>query len=256
MSAHVQRWIRALLLFCCLPFSLSRLRRFVRLSDEGYFAFPSGDPPQLSWAQDGEDLLWKHTLPERGFYVDVGAHHPFRFSVTKVLYDLGWSGVNIDVTSGFSELFGRFRPRDTNIEGLIGAASNRSFWRFQEPALNTLDGDVAQQAQIAGWPLDRVTQEPVRPLSSVLDEVVGPRRIDLLCVDVEGADLEVLESLDWKRYPVERCLVEVNLPAWEVESCPVGQFLVGMGYRVTRVWQRSALFEHAFLLANELPRRD
>lgn len=200
-------------------------------------------PPQLAWAPDGEDLLWKHVLPKVGFYVDVGAHHPFRFSVTKVLYDMGWSGVNIDATANFSELFDKHRPRDINIEGLIGSPSTRTFWRFQEPALNTLDNSIALKAQEDGWLLNCVTQEEVRPLTSVLDEVVAPRFIDLLCVDVEGADLEVLQSLDWSRYPVGFCLVEVSLPAWRVEGSPIGQFLAKMGFRVSRVWQRSALFE-------------
>ena len=33
---------------------------------------------------------------QKGFYVDVGCHHPRRYSNTALLYNKGWHGVNID----------------------------------------------------------------------------------------------------------------------------------------------------------------
>ncbi len=49
-------------------------------------------PPFYSWSMDDNS--------PSGFYVDVGAHDPFRFSNTYLFYRLGWSGINIDAAPG------------------------------------------------------------------------------------------------------------------------------------------------------------
>jgi hypothetical protein len=54
----------------------------------------------VSYAQANEDLLLFDALrevsPEVGFYIDVGANDPEKDSVTKLFYDQGWRGVNIE----------------------------------------------------------------------------------------------------------------------------------------------------------------
>jgi hypothetical protein len=35
-----------------------------------------------------------------GFFIDIGAHHPFRYSNTYMFYKKGWRGINIDATPG------------------------------------------------------------------------------------------------------------------------------------------------------------
>ena len=49
-----------------------------------------------SYSQEGEDIILRNLFGNRkdGFYVDVGAHHPMRFSNTYFFYKLGWNGCN------------------------------------------------------------------------------------------------------------------------------------------------------------------
>ena len=51
-----------------------------------------------SYSQEGEDLILQRILPQEqvGFYIDVGAHHPFWYSNTALLYEKNWRGMNID----------------------------------------------------------------------------------------------------------------------------------------------------------------
>ena len=51
-----------------------------------------------SFAQDKEDLILAEILKDvkKGFYIDVGANDPELFSVTKLFYDMGWKGINIE----------------------------------------------------------------------------------------------------------------------------------------------------------------
>ena len=70
----------------------------------------------VSYAQNFEDvMLWralKHV--EFGFYVDVGANDPEVDSVTKLFYDNGWRGVNVEPVTQWYEKLHRERSRDVN----------------------------------------------------------------------------------------------------------------------------------------------
>lgn len=68
------------------------------------------DDPNLAihFSQFGEDIVITELLLRRkpkGFYVDVGAHHPERFSNTRLLSLVGWTGVNIDAHKESIDLF-------------------------------------------------------------------------------------------------------------------------------------------------------
>src|SRR5262249_5535323 len=119
---------------------------------------PRGEYCQPSYAQEGEDLILSALLgfPDRkskGFYVDVGAHHPRRYSNTFLFYLSGWSGINIDAMPGSMTPFQRERPRDTNIEAAIAEDGKMlTFYEFNEPALNGFCRETAlQRNQYRGW---------------------------------------------------------------------------------------------------------
>ena len=199
--------------------------------------------PMVSWSQEGEDLLLAQELPQFGRYVDVGAHDPYRFSNTKLLYDKGWRGLNIDMTHNFLERFAKHRPEDVNVRALVGPTGARTLYRFEEEALNTLSQERAEMLQDDGWLLQSKEIVDVRPLNEILAESGMPRRIDLLAVDAEGSDLEVLKSLDWTRWDVQRVLVEIGAPAYQVNLHPIAVLLNDIGFVLSRVWGRSCLFE-------------
>ena len=199
--------------------------------------------PMVSWSQEGEDVLLAQELPPIGRYVDVGAHDPYRFSNTKLLYDKGWRGINIDLTHDFLEHFAKHRPEDVNVRALVGRPGTRTLYRFEEEALNTLSVERAEELQGDGWLLRSEETVDVRPLDDILTDSGIPRRIDLLAVDAEGSDLEVLETLNWTRWDVDRVLVEIGVPAYQVPMNPIAAFLDEAGYLLSRVWGRSCLFE-------------
>jgi FkbM family methyltransferase len=72
---------------------------------------------RLSYAQEGEDVLLDRLLAKQtdGFYVDVGAHHPKRFSNTHYFYMRGWSGINIEPNPVVVGSFRQMRRRDINL---------------------------------------------------------------------------------------------------------------------------------------------
>ena len=69
----------------------------------------------------------------------------------------------------------------------------------------------------------------VTPLSTLLEQHGVSVPIDPLSVDVEGEDLEVIRSLDWERWPVERWPVEIVLATYDVGSRPAWAVSRGSG---------------------------
>tara|TARA_Y100000052_G_scaffold27206_1_gene34177 strand:+ start:255 stop:1841 length:1587 start_codon:yes stop_codon:yes gene_type:complete len=156
-------------------------------------------------AQEGEDALLKRLLKwhynNPGYYVDVGAHHPTRFSNTYHYYLKGWRGINIDPIPGVMKLFDEQRPGDINLEmGVANQQGALTYTVFKEPAFNTFDPGSVAYAETRTEKVGE-HQISVKPLSAVLQEYVSEEQhISFLSVDVEGFELPVLQSNDWQRY--------------------------------------------------------
>lgn len=186
---------------------------------------------QVSWAQEGEDLILARMLGGRrgGYYVDVGSHHPFRFSNTYYFYRRGWQGLCIDPLPGTRARFARWRPRDTALEIGIGEAPGTlTYHLFNEPAINTFSPELAAERDgTHNWRLVERRAVPVLPLADVLARhVPAGQAIDLMSVDVEGLDLPVLRSNDWQRWRPRIVIAECldSAPArWGGD--PVVQFM-------------------------------
>ncbi|MDK2871445.1 MAG: hypothetical protein PWQ16_797 [bacterium] len=191
-----------------------------------------------SFSQEGEDMILRRIFGDKrnGFYVDVGAHHPFRFSNTFYFYEIGWRGINIDATPGSMELFNRFRKRDVNLELAVGnRREKRKYFIFNEPALNTFDERLAREREREGnFKVVDVIEVDTLPLADILDKYLPQGiKIDFMNVDVEGMDLEVLQSNNWDRYRPYVVLAEITPASFVKEALEssICLFMEAMGYR-------------------------
>lgn len=180
-----------------------------------YRIFTSLKYLQFSYSQEGEDLILNRLLPDKkeGFFVDIGAHHPKRFSNTYLFYLKGWNGINIDPNIGIMKVFNKIRPRDINIE--IGVSKNEDnilYYQFNEPALNTFNKNEAEIKSKNNSEVYRITniiKVKTLPLSIILDKYLKKNIvIDFMTIDVEGYDLDVLQSNNWALYRPKILLVE------------------------------------------------
>jgi len=167
----------------------------------------------LSYSQEGEDLILNRFLnnKENGFYVDVGAHHPRRFSNTYSFYKKGWRGVNIDALPGSMVAFNEERPNDINLEiGISKKETELLYYMFNEPALNTFsETEAIKKDGLQNYKIIEKRKVNTYQLKQVLDKhLVSNQKIDFMTIDVEGLDLEVVESNDWKKYRPSFLLVE------------------------------------------------
>jgi FkbM family methyltransferase len=201
-----------------------------------------------SYSQEGEDMILRKLFREQehGFYVDVGAHHPRRFSNTYFYYRLGWSGINVDAMPGSMRLFEKMRPRDLNLECAVGNGNGEAkYFIFNDLALNTFDESLSLERNKKPYQIVRELKIQVRSLASILTQHVPlGQYIDFLNVDVEGMDLEVLQSNDWERFRPKYILVEcLRLDLTELTRDGVFSFLSHHGYRPIAKTINTAIFE-------------
>jgi FkbM family methyltransferase len=202
----------------------------------------------ISWSQGGEDLALLTYLKEtkNGSYVDVGAHHPDRFSVTRHLYRSGWSGVNLEVNPELLEAFEKRRTRDVNLNFAVGLKDEYELAVFSEPAISTVNLEWRQKFQHEKQTITRILSVPGITLIEVLNRYFPAKQLDLLTVDAEGSDLEVLESLQLETLRPNRkpkwIMVETAKELKDVQNQDHVKLLLNNGYRIVSVLPMSTIF--------------
>lgn len=212
---------------------IKRVKKFL-LNIFGIYNFKT-----ISYSQEGEDLIIERFFENesKGFFVDIGAHHPKRFSNTFLLYKKGWRGINIDPMPGIMRLFNKVRPNDINIEvGISKTEDKLTYYIFNENALNTFSENEAlikSEIDPNKYYIKEKKSINTYPLKVILDKYMKTsNQIDMMSIDVEGLDLEVLTSNDWSKYRPKLILVEelrTNIKML-FENSDINRFLESKGY--------------------------
>ena len=209
---------------------------------------------QNSFSQEGEDMILRRIFENRtkGFYVDVGAHHPKRFSNTYYFYQKGWQGINIDCNPGSMKPFKIWRKKDINLECAISDKfEHLKFHAFNEPAVNTFipdfwEGNKSNYKLLKIIDIEAVTLEYV--LTRYLKEHTS---IDFLSIDVEGMDLKVLQSNNWSRYRPKIVLVEdINCNEEYLSGSKIITYMNSIEYELYAKTVNTLIFRERFFSSN------
>jgi FkbM family methyltransferase len=203
----------------------------------------------VAFSQEGEDLILARFFEgqAKGFYVDIGAHHPQRFSNTYYFYLKGWKGINIDARPNSMKVFNILRPNDINLEIPISDKSEvLTYYEFDDPALNSFSYDLSQQrVNDTNYKIVSKLQLKVQTLAEVLDKhLLLDQKIDFLSIDVEGLDYQVLASNNWEKYKPKVVLVE-DLELSSLENINISKiyfFLEKKGYILIAKTIRTLIF--------------
>jgi len=167
-----------------------------------------------SKAQNLEDvILWRAlSSVKKGFYIDVGANEPNVDSVTKVFYESGWNGINIEPIEFFYNKLIKHRPLDQN---LMVCASNTDNEKIpllfvDNTGLSTYDLSVADKVGEMGFKAKVIDAQTMK-LDTILSKK-PPKDIHFLKIDVEGMEKYVLEGINFKLYRPWIVLIEAIKP--------------------------------------------
>lgn len=192
------------------------------------------------YSQFGEDIVIAGLFDRhyRGFYVDVGAHHPRFLSNTYLLWLRNWQGINIDADPLAIDAFRRERPTDINVCCAVGKSrGSAKFYKFKNPAFNTLSEKFGPQGERIA-----TVEVPIMPLNDILFEH-GLGQIDYLNVDVEGLDYDVLTAFDFCRFSPRIISIEMtNADFDQIAREPIYEMLREKGYALIAYCYVTAIF--------------
>lgn len=216
--------------------------------------------PFVSYAQNREDVVLWRALGhlDLGRYVEVGANHPRDDSVTKAFYDRGWSGITIEPMHAFAEAHRAERPRDTLVEAVITDADIDSvvLHEIAGTGLSSIVDDVGDQHRADGADVVDVRVR-ARRLADVLDEHGGQEQVvHFMLVDTEGAEANVLRSVDLRTFRPWVLLIESTAPNSSVQTHEAWEAgVLEAGYEFCLFDGLSRFYvarEHAGVLADHL----
>lgn len=166
------------------------------------------------YSQHGEDVFVREYFKDlkNGFFVDIGASHPFRISNTFSLYRMGWNGVAVDPIPAFKLLYKLWRPRDKFLNlGVAPTSGVLKYFELIPSVLSSFDADYVgvlvknRRAEIL-----KTYDVNVITINQLFEDYIGSRKIDFLTIDVESLDLQILQSLDFRRFRPSLICVEFN----------------------------------------------
>ena len=177
---------------------------------------------------------------KKGFYIDVGCYHPIHRNNTYLLHKNGWSGINIDIHQFSIDLFNFLRPNDINLNYAV-SDQNGMVEMFYQKKLSQLSTIDEQQAQMSFQGNIKKSKIKSLSLDAILEKTnLIETKIDLLDIDVEGADLRVLKGFTIEKFKPELICVEIHKK--DIKNSEIYKYLSNFSYEL--VW--SGVFSHIF----------
>ena len=160
--------------------------------------------PNSHYAEFAEDVMVNRILKKikKGFYVDIGAYHPYKGSLTYNLYNRKWNGMNLDISKSSIDLFNIARPSDININCAVSEFNGETYYYENSP--------INQQNSLI--PQDH-NQKKIKIQSYKLSEILQMQNInsvDYINIDTEGNELEVLMGIDFSKINPTLFTIEDN----------------------------------------------
>jgi FkbM family methyltransferase len=186
--------------------------------------------------QAGQDLLaYLYFRGKRtGFFLDIGAHDGRTYSNSYVFEQLGWRGACVEPLPGVFERLRRNRRCDCYQAALAASGAPDAVF-IHALGVDTLSG---LESELAAGHEDWIVREGGRPerirvtaltFSELMGNYPDLRTIDFLSLDVEGAEMSILKSIDFETYYFGLITVEC---VEEKEGEDLRVFMAGKGYEV------------------------
>jgi FkbM family methyltransferase len=191
------------------------------------------------YSEDKEDLIvLKKIKKKKGFFVDVGCFHPTRINNTYLLYKLGWRGINIDMNDFSIKLFNIVRPEDSNFNCAVSKKKGKiSYYTTKKLFIS------------ATLKKNNLYNKVIKTHSRTLNDIISSskyksKKIDFLSIDCEGYDLEVLKTLNFKKYSPKIICIEIpkKNQNFELKKNNTYKYIVSKKYKLIFSSNNNSMF--------------
>lgn len=152
----------------------------------------------------GEDIIINRFFKniDRGFYIDIGAYHPFKGSLTYLLNKKGWNGLNIDISKTSIDLFNIARKKDVNINCAVSNFDKETFY-YSNSLINQQNSLIQSGENQKKIPINSFKLETLLKIHKI-------ESFEYLNIDTEGNEAEIIKSINFQKYRPVLVSVEIN----------------------------------------------
>lgn len=172
------------------------------------------------YGQKKEDrLIWNVFKDcKNGYFAEMGASDGIRLSNSYIFELIGWRGLCIEPLPKFYEKLVTNRPNSTCVFGAVGNDEGEITLHTHETdyiSTTELDAsikmrnDTKRQSGIVESEYTSITV-PLYKLQDLLDKDNAPLEPEFISIDVEGAEIKVLEGMNLNKYKPKILILEAN----------------------------------------------
>ena len=171
-----------------------------------------------SYNQAGQEEWVREVLQDKrnGYFVDIGAYDGIESSNTYFLEkELEWDGICIESNPAFYQRLTQVRNVNCHLGACMGYEGYAYFHhintlRVNEQGVNTVKADT---------------------LDSILELYNAPKDIDYVSLDIEGHELEVLETFPFEKWNIKLFTIEHNsYMVGDIYKKPIKELMLSNGY--------------------------
>ena len=161
-----------------------------------------------------EKLILKHFKKNhKGNFIDVGCFHPTRQNNTFKMYKNGWHGINIDLNKLSIDFFNIARPKDINIHAALSDKEGlkKLYYLGELATQNTLEKNhINFLKKVFSIKKNDIVEKKVKTqkLETILEKY-NFYKIDFMNIDIEGYELKILNSLNFKKFDIKIICIEL-----------------------------------------------
>jgi FkbM family methyltransferase len=159
-----------------------------------------------------------------GFYIDIGANDGITGSNTYALEQAGWKGVCIEPQPDIFKKLKHFRKCDCYNAAVASVhGENMEFLKVNNDfnALSGFDGFITDEHKKtiheSGSSVERLSVNTVT-FDEIMGKYPGVTTIDFMSLDVEGYEMNILNSIDFSKYSFRFITVEENGKEKEISA--------------------------------------
>ena len=197
--------------------------------------------PNFHYGEFAEDIFINRVFKnlKSGFYIDIGAYHPFKGSLTFLLFQKGWRGLNIDLSEDSIELFKIARPNDLNVNCAITNFSGETLY-YQNSEINQQNSLIKRNNH----------QKEIKVNAFTLNDLLKKKNVtqcDYLNIDTEGNEIDIIQSIKFDVIKPQLISVEDN--SFDLHS----EKILGLSLHLCRLQNANVLDHTLHIIRHLLP---
>lgn len=216
-----------------------------------YFAYDYPRPVAGYFSQRGQDKFLNETIfhnKTNGIFVDIGAHDGISFSNTYFFEkNLGWSGACVEPSPTIYNKLIQNRRSNCEQVCITDSVGQQPFLLCSGYILEMYSGLLKEYDQRL---LDRIDQEiaiyggrkEVILVNCLTFEALLKKynisHIDLLSIDVEGAEEKIIKTIDFKSITIDIIVIENNF-----DNTVVREFLTANGFQIIKRIEKDDIYQ-------------